>query len=179
MSQTSDPGNRQILRRLLIVAVMMFGFGYALVPFYEKICSVTGINNMMKPDVMGNTQIDKTRWITVEFDSNTRHDLPWDFIPEKKKVMVHPGELVHVQYRVTNKSADKVAGQAIPSYSPALAAQYFKKLECFCFAKQTMGGQESRVMPVVFAIEPSLPKDVNTITLSYTFFMVEGATKGG
>ena len=167
--------NRRMLAKLLLVAVAMFGFGYALVPFYQKICEVTGINNLLNADDPVSTQVDATRSVTVEFDANT-HGLPWSFKPGQTSVTVHPGELVHVKYLVQNTRDRAVTGQAIPSYGPQLAGQYFRKLECFCFARQTLGPGEAREMPVVFVIDPALPKDVGTITLSYTFFEVAGTT---
>lgn len=166
--------NRRLLVRLVISAVVMFGFGFVLVPFYEKICEVTGINNLLKPDfVAANTQVDESRWITVQFDSNV-HDLPWRFSPLQQSVRVHPGELVQVAYEVTNTRDFAVAGQAVPSYGPQLAGQYFRKMDCFCFTQQTLAPGEKRTMPVVFVVDPALPADVNTITLSYTFFEIAG-----
>lgn len=174
MSANRSADNRRVLIRLLLVAVLMFGFGYAMVPIYEKFCEVTGINNLLNPDdPLRNTQVDTSRKVTVEFDANT-HGLPWSFKPGQASVSVHPGELVQVVYRVSNTRNHPVTGQAIPSYGPQLAAAHFKKMECFCFARQTLGSGETREMPVVFVIDPALPNDVTTITLSYTFFEVAG-----
>lgn len=168
--------NTRLLKKLSIVAVAMFGFGFALVPFYEQICRVTGINNILKPDEeVANTQVDSSRQVTIEFDANI-HDLPWRFKPAQTSVTVHPGEIVHVMYEVTNTRDQAVAGQAVPSYGPQEAGQYFRKLDCFCFTRQTLAAGETRQMPVVFVVDPRLPRDVNTITLSYTFFEVAGAT---
>ncbi len=169
--------NLTTLRKLLVVALVMFGFGYALVPFYKKICEVTGINNVLKADQVGNTQVDTARWLTVEFDANLRSELPWTFRPVEKSVRFHPGELMQVTFELRNNSKRAVTGQAIPSYAPQLAAGYFKKLECFCFTQQTLQPGEVKLMPVVFVIERDLPQDVNTVTLSYTFFEVEGKLK--
>lgn len=166
--------NLVTLRKLLIVACAMFGFGFALVPFYKKICEVTGINNVLKADQVANSQIDTGRWLTVEFDANVRSELPWTFTPLEKSVRFHPGELVQVTFEIRNNSRRAVTGQAIPSYGPQLAGRYFKKLECFCFTQQTLQPGEVRRMPVVFVIETDLPQDVGTVTLSYSFFEVEG-----
>jgi len=166
--------NRFLLRKLLVVAAVMFGFGFALVPLYKKICEVTGINNIARADTVENSQIDTSRWLTIELDANTRDQLPWTFSPLQKTIRVHPGELVHVEYEISNPSNSAVTGQAVPSYGPQLAGLYFRKLECFCFTQQQLAAGETRRMPVVFVIEPSLPDDVNTITLSYTFFPIEG-----
>lgn len=168
--------NRRLFARLGIVVVLMFGFGYALVPFYEKICEVTGLRNLARADEVRNTQVDVTRTVRIEFDSNVRK-LPWEFRPLTAVLGVHPGETQQVVYEIVNTTDRPLTGQAIPSYGPPHAAQYFRKLECFCFAKQTLAPGERRRMPVVFVVDPQLPGDVATITLSYTFFEVEGAGK--
>ena len=172
----SSNANRVILVKLLVVTIGMFGFGYALVPLYKKICEVTGINEVEKASLpLANSQVDLGRLVTLEFDANVRSDLPWKFRPMQAGMTVHPGQLVQVMYEVRNASDRAITGQAIPSYGPQVAGQYFRKLDCFCFAKQTFAPGEIRQMPVVFVIEPGLPKDVTTVTLSYTFFNVEGA----
>lgn len=167
--------NRSMLRRLLLATVVMFGFGFLLVPFYEKICEVTGINNLLQANsVPTNTQVDRSRLVTIEFDANIHQDLPWRFRPQQNVLTVHPGELVTVAYEVSNTRDHAVTGQAVPSYGPQLAARYFMKMDCFCFTQQTLQAGESRTMPVAFLIDPELPGDVNTIVLSYTFFGVAG-----
>jgi cytochrome c oxidase assembly protein subunit 11 len=171
--------NAQMLGKLVVIAALMFGFGYALVPVYKKICEVTGINILTPKDAtvegVSNTQIDKTRTITVEFDANSQG--PWRFRPTVSNLQVHPGEMTHVVYEVVNTQARSIDAQAIPSYAPQQAAKFFKKIECFCFRQQTLGPNEAKEMPVVFYIDPGLPKDVKTITLSYTFFEVAGQGK--
>jgi cytochrome c oxidase assembly protein subunit 11 len=169
--------NRRTFGKLLVVAVAMFGFGFALVPFYEKLCEATGLNNLQQADAVGNTQVDEGRTLTLELDANTRNELPWQFRPTQSSVRVHPGQLVQVMYEVRNDSDVAVKGQAIPSYGPQVAGQYFRKLDCFCFSTQELKPREVRRMPVVFVIHPDLPADLNTITLSYTFFRVEGPAK--
>ena len=173
--------NRVTLRKLLVVTGLMFGFGFALVPFYEKLCDVTGINRIVKRDdhKPANTQVDTSRSITVEFDANLRSNLPWTFKPLETSVRVHPGEIATVVYEVSNVAGRAVTGQAIPSYGPMLAAQFFRKIECFCFDKQEMAAGETRQMPIAFVVDPSLPSDVNTITLSFTFFEVAGRAQAG
>lgn len=169
--------NAQTLRKLAVVAIAMFGFGFALVPFYKKICEVTGINGLQQADKVVNTQVDTSRTLVLEFDTNTRNELPWKFRPVEKSVSIHPGQLVHAMFEVRNDSDETVTGQAIPSYGPQLAGQYFRKLDCFCFAKQELKPHEVRQMPVVLVVHPDLPADVVTVTLSYTFFRVEGTSK--
>ena len=166
--------NRRLLVRLCVVVVAMFGFGFLLVPFYEKICEVTGLRNIAQPDEVKNTQVVATRNIRIEFDSNVRN-LPWTFKPLTPVVEVHPGAVTQVMYEVTNTTSRAITGQAIPSYGPQHAAKCFQKLDCFCFAKQTLQPGEVRQMPVVFVVDPKAPEDLNTITLSYTFFEVEGS----
>ncbi len=165
--------NANLLGKLLVVAVLMFGFGYALVPIYKQICELTGINNLNSKEAeVSNTQVDKQRWITVEFDANTQG--PWRFRPTVNSLRVHPGEMAQVVYEVVNQQAYQMDAQAIPSYAPQQAGNYFKKMECFCFKQQTLAANQAKQMPVVFYIDPAIPKDVNTITLSYTFFEVNG-----
>lgn len=178
--------NRQMLIRLLSVALFMFGFGYALVPAYKAICEITGINVVTNKNEYGiraygaknlakdNTQIDLARTITVEFDSNAKG--PLRFRPVKNYMEVHPGELNQITYEVVNEQNKVVVAQAIPSYAPKVATNHFTKIECFCFSQQTLQPNESRQMPVVFIIDKDLPKDVKTITLSYTFFEIQGAS---
>ena len=174
---TQAQSNLLTLRKLSIVAVAMFGFGFALVPFYKQICEATGINNVIKADLVANTQVDAARLVTVEFDSNLNRQMPWTFRPLQTSLRVHPGELVTVMYEIRNTADHAVTGQAVPSYGPQVAARYFKKLECFCFTQQTLQPGESRQMPVVFVIEQGLPDEVGTITLSYSFFEIEGAAR--
>jgi cytochrome c oxidase assembly protein subunit 11 len=169
--------NRTLVRKLVVVVIGMFGFGYLLVPFYDKICEVTGLRNIGSADTVVNTQVDTTRTVRIEFDSNL-HNLPWRFRPIEPVESVHPGAVTQAEFEVVNTTDRPITGQAIPSYGPQYAAQYFKKLECFCFSQQTLKPGETRRMPVVFVVDPALPHEINTITLSYTFFEVEGGRKG-
>ena len=160
--------NSTILKKLLLVSVLMFGFGYAMIPFYKKLCDVTGISK--DKITVSNTQMDPARWVTVEFDANVGAKLPWIFEPQTTSLRIHPGEIKQVLYRVVNLTDRTIVGQAIPSYGPALAGAYFKKIACFCFTQQTLKPHEERLMPVQFVVQNNLPKDVHTITLSYTFY---------
>ncbi len=163
-------GNATTLTKLFVVSLMMFGFGFALVPFYYKICEVTGINSGAEQVLVKNTQVDTSRWVTLEFDANTNAGMPWQFKPAQRIMKVHPGQLVQVDYEVVNTSDRAIVGQAVPSYGPRRAGAFFKKIECFCFTPQTLAAGERRRMPVLFVLDPSMDKDVNTVTLSYTFF---------
>jgi cytochrome c oxidase assembly protein subunit 11 len=182
--------NRRLLFKLLVVTTLMFGFGYALVPMYKSICEALGINVLTLSEDRssswvgksgGNTQVDVTRLVSVEFDANVHG--PWEFKPAKRSLQVHPGEMTTVEYEFRNVQNRTMKAQAIPSYAPMQASPYFNKLECFCFSEWTLAPGERKRWPVVFVIDPKLPKDVTTITLSYTFFEVGGsvppAPKGG
>lgn len=184
--------NRRMLGKLMVVVVLMGGFGYALVPMYRAICDALGVNVLSVSEIRragaagtagkpGNTQVDTSRTITVEFDANARG--PWDFKPAVSSVQVHPGEMVTVMYEFRNKQDRTMAAQAIPSYAPKQSMAHFNKLECFCFNEYTLKPGESKQWPVVFYIDAKVPKAVTTITLSYTFFEVGGkippAPEGG
>ncbi|TAK92365.1 MAG: cytochrome c oxidase assembly protein [Burkholderiaceae bacterium] len=169
----------RMLKKLVVIAALMFGFAYALVPLYRKICEITGINVLTQVDAgakefAANTQVDESRSITVVFDANAQG--PWRIRPVKNSLQVHPGALTTMVYEIANQQHRRMVGQAIPSYVPQLAAKYFKKVECFCFQQQTLAANEAKQFPVVFVIDPAVPKSVDTITLSYTFFEVAGAT---
>ena len=176
--------NRQMLVKLAVISVAMFGFGYALIPMYRVLCEVTGINVVTSKNNYGtravhatskNTQVDESRLITVEFDSNTQG--PFRFRSVKNSMQVHPGEMIQVVYEVVNTQNRNISAQAIPSYAPMQATEHFTKLECFCFDEQTLKPNESREMPVVFIIDPALPKGIKNITLSYTLFEVGAGQK--
>ena len=174
--------NLRMVRKLAVVTAGMFAFGYALIPIYKHICELTGINILAlgEKQVPGtstarpNSQVDTSRTITVEFDANARG--PWQFKPAQATLKVHPGELATVMYEFQNVQDRTMAAQAIPSYAPRNAAPHFNKLECFCFNQYTLEPGEKKQWPVAFVIDPKLPKDVTTITLSYTFFEVGGKT---
>lgn len=173
--------NFKMVGKLGVITLGMFAFGYALVPIYNAICEMTGINVLAlaerevpgaRPTLPANTQVDRTRSITVEFDVNARG--PWQFKPAVRSLQVHPGELNTVMYEFQNVQNRTMAAQAIPSYAPKQSAAHFNKLECFCFNQYTLAPGEKKAWPVAFVIDPKLPKDVTTITLSYTFFEVGG-----
>lgn len=173
--------NLTMARKLLVVAAAMAVFGYALVPIYNAICDITGINVLALGDrnIPGatsraavNSQVDTSRTITVEFDANVRG--PWTFKPERRSMQVHPGELATVVYEFQNAQDRRMAAQAIPSYAPRQAGPHFNKLECFCFTQYTLDPGEKKTWPVAFVIDPKISRDVTTITLSYTFFEVGG-----
>lgn len=164
--------SRMTAAKLAVIAVLMFGFGFALIPFYKKICVAVGLYGPAQMQEAVNTQVDESRLVTVQFDTNLIPGLPWQFVPLQSQIKVHPGELVHVEFEVSNQSARAITGRAIPSYAPQLAALHVRKLQCFCFARQTLAPGERRRMPVVFVLDRSLPGEVEYVALSYTFFEV-------
>ena len=196
MSQAVDPGlldprqrklkrlNRDMFVKLVLFVFVMGGFAYAMIPLYKTICEVLGVNVVARNDadsasygsksVPANTQVDLARNVTVEFDANVRG--PWEFHPLQSSVVVHPGEMTTVMYEFKNTQPRTMTAQAIPSYAPGVAAGHFTKVECFCFTQHTLAPGESKTWPVVFYVDDKLPKDVKTITLSYTFFEVGGTT---
>ncbi|MBL8337526.1 MAG: cytochrome c oxidase assembly protein [Rhodoferax sp.] len=174
--------NMTMAGKLTVIALGMLAFGYALGPIYNAICEMTGINILalgernttgVKVGDPVNTQVDRSRSITVEFDANARG--PWEFRPAQRSMQVHPGEMVTVMYEFQNVQNRRMAAQAIPSYAPMQAAAHFNKLQCFCFNQYTLEPGEKKSWPVVFVIDPKLSRDVSTITLSYTFFEVGGS----
>ena len=178
--------NLLMLRKLVVVALGMFGFGYALVPLYVAICEATGINILAlgEKELPGsgnarlaapqNSQLDTSRTITVEFDANARG--PWHFKPMQNSLQVHPGEMATVMYEFQNVQDRTMSAQAIPSYAPQQSGPHFNMVECFCYNQYTLAPGEKKQWPVVFVVDKKLSKDVTTITLSYTFFEVGSST---
>jgi Cytochrome oxidase assembly factor len=165
--------NRRLLRRFLVVVVVMFGFGYALVPLYEVFCKVTGLNGKtgsIRAESVGTQLVDSNRTVMVEFMANVNGTLPWEFKATVRKMRVHPGKLYGTTYYAVNTSKRRIIGQAVPSVAPGMASKFFNKTECFCFTNQPLDAGEGREMPVRFLIDPKLPADISTVTLSYTFF---------
>ncbi|CAM4457906.1 MAG: Cytochrome c oxidase assembly protein CtaG [Legionellaceae bacterium] len=163
---------------LFLIALGMFGFGFALVPLYSVICEVTGLNGKIQgvATVNNDDSIDKSRTVTLQLVANINANLPWDFYPLQKVIKVHPGEQAHFAYYAKNKSFHTMTVQAVPSVAPGLAAQYIRKTECFCFTRQTFKAGESQEMPVLFHLDKELPKNISTLTLSYTLFDAEKFT---
>lgn len=168
--------------RLLIVLVMvvvgMFGFGFALVPIYNSLCKVLNINGKTNTESIAYDKskigVDKNRLIEVQFVVTKNANLAWAFYPKVKKIKIHPGEIARLSFYAENQTSHPMTVQAIPSVTPGIAAKYLKKTECFCFARQTLNGHEAMDMPLLFHLDPELPRTINTITLSYTLFDVTG-----
>ena len=159
------------------VVVLMVGASYAAVPFYNWFCRATGFNGTTQVATSAPSAAPLGRKITIRFDSNVAPGLPWKFEPEQTEIEVRIGEAKTVFYKVTNQSARTTTGQAAYNVAPLTVGAYFEKINCFCFTEQTMAPGETRQMPVVFYVDPSIVKDsdndgLNTITLSYTFYPV-------
>lgn len=171
--------NRRLALKLGVVAVAMFGFGYALAPIYDIVCRALGIGGKtggrVEAQVATAKPVDRSRTVTIELTGLATTGLPWEFRPLTKKLEVHPGEMHEVKYWVRNTGNETITGQAVPSVTPGLIAVNFKKIECFCFSRQTLLPGEAREMPVRFVVDPALDKNVQIITLSYTFFNTDKA----
>ncbi len=170
---------KQHTKLILILACTvlgMFAFGFALVPIYNSLCKTLGINGKTNGQSIvydvSKAHIDKTREILVEFIATNNGAVPWSFYPKVKKIRVHPGDIARLSFYAENKTDNTMIVQAIPSVTPGLAAKYLKKTECFCFTQQTLGGHEAMDMPLLFHIDPALPDNIKTMTLSYTLFDV-------
>lgn len=171
--------HRKLALLLTALTFAMFGFGFALVPIYNRLCLALGINGKIaqsyeQADLQG---IDRTREITVEFVATQSSSLPWKFFPQIRKIKIHPGELAKLAFYAENQSGRQMVVQAIPSITPSIAIKYLKKTECFCFTQQTLGAHEGMNMPLLFHVDAELPKEVRTITLAYTLFDVSPDNK--
>lgn len=160
------------ITRMVLVAIAAFGFSFSLIPLYRIACEkVLGIRlERTAAEGVANAKPANARVITVQFDGGVNSKLPWQFAPNQLTMTVRPGEQYEATYKATNTSARAIVGSAVPSVAPARASGYFAKTECFCFTAQTLQAGETRDMPVRFIVDPNLPADVQTITLSYTFF---------
>ncbi|MCL2915188.1 cytochrome c oxidase assembly protein [Shewanella corallii] len=170
MSQSTQ--NRKLIGLLLLGAVGMFGFGFALVPLYDVLCDALGINGKTNETAVTYKpmEVDTSRLVSVEFVAMVPGKMPWEFGPEVKRMQVHPGELIRTKFLATNNTGATMVGQAIPSVSPGTGAAYFNKTECFCFNQQTLMAHASAELPLIFYVDPDLPEEINTLTLSYTLF---------
>jgi len=166
--------NTKVFVWLTLFVVLMFGFGYAMVPLYNVLCNVLGLNGKTGSQTTAAVKVDKNRWVTVEFIASKNANLPWKFYPLVKKVRVHPGQSKQIAYYAENDSGKTMTVQAIPSLSPSIAAKFMKKTECFCFDQQTLKNKESMDMPMIFHIDVDMPKSIRTVTLSYTLFDTAG-----
>lgn len=178
MSASLPADNRRLALKLAAVALAMAGFGYLLVPLYRVVCELTGFNggvvNRVAYGEAARSRVDTARWVTVEFVATTHSGISWEFRPAAARLQVHPGELVLTRFHAQNPGPVALIGQAVPSITPGRAAAYFQKIECFCFSRQLLAPGEQKELPVQFQIDPDLPADIGTLTLSYTFFAAPG-----
>lgn len=169
----TNPTNR-LVKKLLLAVVGMFAFGFALVPLYDVFCEVAGINGKTNDEAYQavEVKVDESRTITVQFVAQNNDGMTWEFKPSDRMIKVHPGAATNTTFYAKNPSASQMIAQAIPSVSPGRAAEFFHKTECFCFNQQTLAAGEAIDMPLQFIVDQDLPKDIQTITLSYTIFDV-------
>lgn len=172
---TPKQDNARLARKLCFIAVGMFVFAVGVLPpMYDVICDITGLNGKTsnEADSAEDAVVQEDRTITVQFLATADPDMPWDFKPNTRSIKIHPGAITLVDFHVRNRESVAIVGQAIPSVAPANATPYFKKTECFCFTQQELEGGASMDMPLIFYVDPDLPKNVSTITLSYTLFNI-------
>lgn len=171
--------NRNTTLLLMGLAVVMFGFGFALVPLYGLFCQVTGTQSLSQRSEIGRVltsadgRIDENRWVTVKFDTTVHPDLPWEFKALTQQLRVHPGATYDVSFSARNRSSERVTGQAIPNIAPWQATPYFTKMECFCFNRQTLEGNQQADLPLRFSVATELPEEVRSLTLSYSFMRLK------
>jgi cytochrome c oxidase assembly protein subunit 11 len=164
---------RRHLARLSVVTVAMFGFGFALIPLYGLVCDLTGFSgstSMLVNPADVRERPDASRLVTVEFMTTVNGGAPWTFTAETQRLQVHPGQLYTVHFTARNGRDQAVVAQATPNILPRTATKYLRKTECFCFRQQPFAAGEEKHMPVRFMLDPELPPEVETVTLSYTFF---------
>lgn len=167
-------------RKMIILAVASFGFAFAMVPLYniacEKIFGIKLDNTASSEPKLAGTTIDESRTVQVYFDGTVNSKLPWAFAPVQASMTVVPGKLYSTSYTARNTASYATVGNASPSVAPNQFSGFFNKTECFCFTEQALASGESRDMPVRFIVSPDLPKEITTLTLSYTFFINDAAT---
>ena len=177
MEESLKQANKRLARKLVLAVIAAGAFGFALVPFYDVLCRVTGLNGKTGGAVPAQAaqaeKIDPSRWVTVEFAGNAMPGLSWEFSPRQHKLQMHPGEIVTTTFFARNPTNQIIYGQAIPSVSPGWAAQYFRKVDCFCHKRQQLQPGESREMALTFFISSELPREVRELALSYSFFPVD------
>jgi len=174
LNRTVAKLNNRTTAKLFLVALVMFGFGYLLVPLYNVFCEIAGVGRIVQSNpVATTTMVDKQRLVTIEFTGTVMNGLPWKFTPLQKKIQVHPGESTTVAFLASNTATKAITGQAVPSVTPGAAKRFFNKTECFCFTQQKLAANEEKEMPLIFVVDKDLPEKVNTITLSYSFFNAE------
>ena len=174
-TELRSAANKKLGYKMLWIVAAALLFAFALVPIYDVLCTLTGLNGKTKSTAseLNNTKVDETRWITVQFTTSTMPGLGWNFYPKQSSIKVHPGKVETVLFEAKNISNEVVAGRAVPSVTPGVAAAHLKKLACFCFEKQALNPGETKVLPLRFFVSPAIPAEVKEMTLSYAFFSVD------
>ncbi|MCX7186140.1 MAG: cytochrome c oxidase assembly protein [Methylophilales bacterium] len=170
--QQLDARNKKLVGKLIWLVIGAILFAFALVPLYNVLCTISGLNGKTNTTAAesANTKVDSTRWVDVQFTTNVMPGLGWNFYPKQSSVRLHPGQIETVIFVAKNTTNEVVVGQAVPSVTPGIAASNLKKIECFCFVRQSLKPGEEKEMPLRFYVSPELPKDVSEMTLSYAFF---------
>ncbi|MEY3882895.1 MAG: hypothetical protein RLZZ379_173 [Pseudomonadota bacterium] len=170
--QEIDLKNKKLVRKLLWMVVGSLLFAFALVPLYDVLCTITGLNGKTNNTaaVLSTAKVDETRWVNVQFTTNVMPGLGWNFYPKQASIKLHPGKIETVIFIAKNTTNEVVVGRAVPSITPGIAAANLKKIECFCFVNQSLKPGEEKEMPLRFFVSPELPRDVSDMTLSYAFF---------
>ncbi len=167
----ADRTTRKTVTRLTLLAIGMFGFGFAMWPIYNVFCDLTGLGGKgVKIATQAPMAMAPGREIKIRFDATVNSALPWQFQPVKGFDRVKVGEMSKAMYLALNQSSESIIGRATYNVTPPEASLYFVKTECFCFTQQILAGNESREMPVFYYIQPDLPEYIREITLSYTFY---------
>lgn len=179
ITEQRDIKNKRLVKKLLWMVLGSLLFAFALVPLYDVLCSLTGLNGKTNNTaaVLSKAKVDETRWVTVQFTSNVMPGLGWNFYPKQGSVKLHPGQIETVIFVAKNITNQVVVGRAVPSVTPGIASASLKKIECFCFVRQSLNPGEEKEMPLRFFVSPDLPKDVSEMTLSYAFFPAVGEDK--
>lgn len=170
--QQIDLKNKKLVRKLIWMVIGSLLFAFALVPLYDVLCTLTGLNGKTNNTaaVLSTAKVDETRWVNVQFTTNVMPGLGWNFYPKQASIRLHPGKIETVIFIAKNTTNEVVVGRAVPSITPGIAAANLKKIECFCFVNQSLKPGEEKEMPLRFFVSPELPRDVSDMTLSYAFF---------
>lgn len=171
--------NKSLAIKLIIIVVAGLAFGFAIAPLYDAVCKAIGLNgraDTTATDVSNKVVVDKSRTITVLFTGTTMPGLDWSFESNQTSMKVHPGEITLTSYKAKNNGKEAIVGTAVPSVVPEVASLHFKKIECFCFSNQTLQPGEMKDMPIRYYVSPDLPKEINTVTLSYSFYNANDKT---
>lgn len=170
--QQRQKANKKLAIKMLWLVAASIIFAVAMVPLYNVLCTLTGLNGKTSntAETLAKAKVDNTRYVTVQFTSSVMSGLGWNFYPKQSSIKLHPGQIETVIFEAKNITSEVQSGQAIPSVTPSIASIYLKKIECFCFVRQSLNPGEVKEMPLRFFVSPELPQDVKEMTLSYSFY---------